>query len=71
MQMVSFLSSLRQIGIGIPQKRDLDKFQSLAFSNQLPNRPSPVEEGFQLILLLSSTMSFLKAETLINQESKG
>ena len=35
----SVLSSLVQIGIGIPQKRERDKFQSTKFSSQFPKRP--------------------------------
>ena len=67
----SFPSSVRQIGKGIPQYRDLDKFQSLALANQLPNRPSPVALGFQLIPKFKSNIRSLKSVTLINQESNG
>ena len=49
-------SSVLQIGIGIPQKRERDKFQSTKFSNQFPKRPLPVDFGFQLMVLLSSTI---------------
>ena len=35
MQISSAPSSVRHIGSGIPQKRERDKFQSMAFSNQL------------------------------------
>ena len=48
---VSVLSSERHMGKGIPQKRERDKFQSLALASQFPKRPSPVDFGFQLILL--------------------
>ena len=71
MHKTSFPSSLLHIGIGIPQKRDLERFQSLAFSSQFPNRPVPVDSGFQLIDMFSLTMLFLKEETFMNQESKG
>ena len=68
---VSFESDDFQIGRGIPQNLDLDRFQSLALASQFPNLPSPVDFGFQLIVLLSSTsLSFLSV-TFINQESKG
>ena len=49
-------SSVLQMGNGIPQYRDLERFQSFALASQLPKRPSPVDFGFQLISLLSSTM---------------
>ena len=70
-QITSLPSSVLQIGNGIPQNLDLDKFQSLAFSNQFPNLPSPVDFGFQLILLFKSYIVSLNSETLINQESNG
>ena len=35
-------SILNASHFGIPQKRERDKFQSLAFFNQFPKRPSPV-----------------------------
>ena len=46
---VSSPSSVRQIGSGMPQKRERDRFQSLALASQFPKRPSPVDLGFQLI----------------------
>ena len=49
---VSLPSAVRQKGNGIPQKRDLERFQSFALDNQFPKRPSPVDLGFQLISLL-------------------
>jgi hypothetical protein len=49
MHSCSLPSSVRQIGNGIPQKRERDKFQSLALANQFPKRPVPVDLGFQLI----------------------
>ena len=71
MMILSFPSSVRQIGKGIPQKRERDKFQSLALASQFPKRPSPVDFGFQLILLLFATILSRTSVTLINQESKG
>ena len=65
------LSSEHHMGNGIPQKRDLDKFQSFAFASQFPKRPSPVDFGFQLIVLLRETISFRTSVTLMNQESRG
>ena len=64
-------SSVLQIGIGIPQKRERDKFQSLALDSQFPNLPVPVDFGFQLMVLFSSTMRSLALVTLMNQESSG
>ena len=54
--LVSCPSSVRHNGRGIPQKRDLDRFQSLALDSQLPKRPSPVDFGFQLISLFNDTI---------------
>ena len=71
MMRVSFPSSVRQIGSGIPQKRERDRFQSLALASQLPKRPSPVDFGFQLILLLCSTILSRTSVTFTNQESSG
>src|SRR5882762_4294036 len=71
MQISSLLSFVLQIGKGVPQKRDLDKFQSTRFSSQLPNRPVPVDSGFQLIDLFNSTMRSLRAVVLMNHESRG
>jgi hypothetical protein len=45
-------SSFLQIGNGIPQYLERDKFQSLAFFIQFPKRPSPVDFGFQLMVSL-------------------
>ena len=59
------------MGKGIPQYLDLYKFQSLAFANQLPNRPSPVDLGFQLIVVFNSAIIDLTAVALMNQESRG
>ena len=67
----SFPSSVRHIGRGIPQYLDLDKFQSFAFANQLPKRPSPVALGFQLTPRFNSNIRSLKSVTFINQESNG
>ncbi len=63
--------SVLQIGNGIPQNLDLDKFQSFTFSNHLPNLPSPVDFGFQFIEVFNSTIESLIFEVLINQESTG
>ena len=46
---VSFESSDLQIGKGMPQNLDLERFQSLALESQLPNLPPPVDLGFQLM----------------------
>ena len=67
----SLPSSVLQIGNGIPQKRERDKFQSLAFFNQFPKRPVPVDSGFQLIVLFNSCIRSFTSVTLINQESNG
>ena len=69
--MVSFESLVLQIGRGIPQNLDLERFQSLAFESQLPNLPSPVDLGFQLIVWFSSFNRLFFSVTLINQESNG
>ena len=67
----SFPSSVLQIGRGIPQNLDLERFQSFTFSSHFSNLPSPVDFGFQLILLFNDTILSLKEEALINQESIG
>ena len=64
-------SAERQIGRGVPQYRLRLKFQSTIFSNQFPKRPSPVEAGFQLIVLLSATIRSRSAVVRINQASNG
>ena len=64
-------SSVLQIGNGIPQYLERDKFQSLAFFNQFPKRPSPVAFGFQLMVSFRSNIRSLTSVTLINQESNG
>ena len=71
MMISSFKSSLRQIGSGIPQYLDRERFQSFTFSSQLANLPSPVDLGFQLMVSLSSTKRFFTAVIFTNQESKG
>ena len=71
MQMVSPSSSLRQMGSGVPQKRLRLRFQSLRLSSQLPNRPVPVDSGFQLMQWLSSDMRSLLAVLRMNQLSSG
>src|SRR6185312_1268412 len=71
MQISSLPSSVRQIGNGIPQKRERDRFQSTIFSSQLPNRPVPVDSGFQLIVLFNSIILSFIAVVRMNQESSG
>ena len=63
--------SLCQIGSGVPQYRCLDIAQSTLFSSQVPNLPVPVLLGFQLIVLLSSTIRSFTAVVLMNQDSTG
>ena len=67
----SLPSSVLQIGNGIPQKRERDKFQSLALANQLPKRPSPVDLGFQFMVVFNSCILPFTSVTLMNQESNG
>src|SRR6056297_970582 len=67
----SLPSSVRQIGNGIPQYLDLDRFQSLALANQFPKRPSPVDFGFQLMVWFNSNIRSFTSVTLMNQEFKG
>src|SRR5688572_9446674 len=67
----SVLSSVRQIGNGMPQYLERDKFQSFAFLSQFPKRPSPVALGFQLISSFKSNRRSLTSLILMNQESKG
>src|SRR5690606_26079489 len=64
-------SRLLQMGRGVPQNRERDKFQSTRFSSQLPNRPVPVDSGFQFMVLLSATILSFRAVVLINHESSG
>src|SRR5690554_2579632 len=71
MHLSSLPSLVRQIGIGIPQNLDLERFQSLRFSSQLPNRPVPVLSGFQFIVLFSAIIRSLAAVDFMNQLSKG
>ena len=71
MQISSLPSSVLQIGKGIPQYLDLDKFQSFAFANQFPKRPVPVDSGFQLMVLFNPCMRSFTSVTFINQESNG
>ena len=68
---VSDPSSDFHMGKGIPQNLDLERFQSFALFSQLPNLPSPVDFGFQLILLFKAINSSLFSVTLINHEFKG
>ena len=65
------LSLSDHMGNGVPQNRERDKFQSCKFSSQLPKRPSPVDFGFQLIVLFSSINFSLAAVVWINHERSG
>src|ERR1035438_7429915 len=71
MQISCVPSCERQIGRGVPQKRERDRFQSTRFSSQFPNRPVPVDSGFQLIVLFSSIIRSLCAVVFMNHESRG
>ena len=53
--LTSFMSSLAQSGIGVPQYRFLEMFQSRAFFNQPPNRPSPTFCGTHRVFSLFAT----------------
>src|SRR6185436_19736495 len=64
-------SSVFQIGSGVPQKRLRLRFQSTIFSSQFPKRPSPVDLGFQLIVLFNATIRSLTAVVFMNQASRG
>src|SRR5258705_4569437 len=64
-------SSVFHIGKGVPQNLERLKFQSTIFSSQLPNLPSPVDFGFQLMVLFNSTILSLIAVVLINHASNG
>ena len=68
---VSFPSELLQIGNGIPQNLDRERFQSFALLSQFPNLPSPVAFGFQFISLFRAVMFSLTSLILMNQESRG
>ena len=46
MHFSSLWSSVAQIGSGVPQYRERDRFQSTRFSSHLPKRPEPVLAGF-------------------------
>src|SRR5690554_1495173 len=70
-QRVSSPSSVLQIGSGVPQKRERDKFQSFKFSSHFPKRPVPVDSGCQLIVLFNSTILSFLSVTRTNQESNG
>ena len=70
-QISSSPSLVLHIGIGIPQKRERERFQSTKFSNQLPNLPSPVDFGFQLMVLFKSIILFLQSVVFTNQLSIG
>ena len=64
-------SMVFQMGNGVPQKRLRLRFQSTMFSSQLPKRPSPVDLGFQLMVLFSSTILSFTAVVLMNHASSG
>ena len=64
-------SSSRQMGSGVPQKRERERFQSFRFSSQLPKRPEPVDSGCQPMVLLSYTMRSFFAVERMNHESSG
>ena len=71
MQIRSSPSSVDQIGIGIPQYLERDKFQSFAFSSHFPKRPVPVDSGFHWMVLFNSTMRSFLSVTRMNHESSG
>ena len=71
MQISSRVSLLRQMGSGVPQKRERERFQSFRFSSHLPNRPEPFVSGFQLMVLFSYTILSLQAVERMNHESSG
>ncbi len=68
---ISSPSSERQMGSGVPQKRERDRFQSFRLSSQLPKRPVPVDSGCQLMVLFSSDIRSFLAVLLMNHESSG
>ena len=70
-QTVSFPSSVRQRGNGIPQYRERLKFQSFSDSSQFPNRPVPVLAGFHWMVLFRACMRSLAAVARMNQLSSG
>ena len=70
-QRSSVPSSVRQIGKGMPQKRERLRFQSFTFSSHFPKRPVPVLSGFHVIVLFSSIMRSFAAVARMNQESRG
>ncbi len=71
MHLSSERSSVAQIGSGVPQNRERERFQSLRFSSHLPKRPVPVDSGFQRIVPFSSIMRSLSAVVRMNHESRG
>ena len=71
MHFSSLWSSVAQIGSGVPQYRERDRFQSTRFSSHLPKRPEPVLAGFQLIVSFSAISRSLTAVVLMNHESSG
>merc|ERR1719412_758196 len=61
-------SSLIQTGIGVPQYRLRDKFQSLASLSQLAKRPSRIDSGTQYVWSFLSIRFCLICCTRINHE---
>ena len=68
---ISSPSSERQMGSGVPQKRERERFQSFRLSSQLPKRPLPVDSGCQPMVLFSSLMRSFIDELRMNHESSG
>ena len=68
---ISFPSSVIQTGRGTPQNLERERFQSFAFDSQFPNRPSPVDLGFQFIFLFSELILSRTFVIFMNQDSKG
>ena len=58
------------MGSGVPQKRSRERAQSLFSSSQLPNRPSPISGGTQVICLFSSIIRFAYFVVLMYHESR-
>lgn len=66
-RLTSFMSSLAHSGIGVPQYRFLEMFQSRAFLSQPPNRPSPTFCGTQRVFSLFATSRSETCATRTNQ----
>ena len=71
MQRSSEPSSVRQMGRGMPQKRDRLRFQSFTFSSHLPKRPVPVLSGFQVMVWFNSCIRAFASVARMNHESSG